>query len=139
MREESPMEALIRPGQDVERAKEVVVQKNITREDIILFCATVGLTAPSLSDPRKLQPLLQTFAAGPAWTAAARLVGSDSIQISSHLAFATPVEIGDTITAVAQAEEQRQGGALKIRLICRNQRGKLVLKGQINARPTRPA
>ena len=116
-------------GPHGERIKKAAVRKNITKEDIIQFCNTVGF-APSSLDSGQLQVLLQTLAMGPVWTAVARLVGSDSFQISSQVDFSTPVEIGDSITALVQAEERTKEGALNIRLICRNQRGELVLQAR---------
>ncbi|MFQ5990375.1 MAG: MaoC family dehydratase [Candidatus Methylomirabilales bacterium] len=114
--------------------KKSIFSKAITREDFAGFCHMIGLDDSSLGS-HVLHPLLETFAAGSAWEALSRLTGSDVIPLSSKLDFGAPIDIGDTITAVAEAEEQTDEGILKIHLLCRNQREELVLEGWAFALP----
>jgi acyl dehydratase len=72
---------------------------------------------------------MQTFATGTVWAALANLAGLNAIPVSSALEYAAPVEIGDTITAIAEAEERTREGSLKVRLYFQNHRGQLVAEG----------
>lgn len=108
--------------------KKSVFSRAITEQDVISICGTIGLDDSSLSF-HQLHPLLETFAAGSAWGALSKLTGSDVIPLSSKLYFSTPIEIGDTITAMAEEEERTNEGTLKVRLLCHNQRAELVLQG----------
>ena len=72
---------------------------------------------------------MQTFATGTVWAALANLAGFDAIPVSSALEYAAPVEIGDTITAIAEAEERTRKGSLKVHLCFQNHRGELVAEG----------
>ncbi|MFQ5572298.1 MAG: hypothetical protein ACE5G0_21690, partial [Rhodothermales bacterium] len=105
-----------------------VFSRTITREDVVGICQLMGLD-PCSPDSSTLRPLLQSFATGPAWTALANLAGFNAIPVSSALDFAAPVEIGDTITAIAEAEERTREGSLKVRLCFQNHRGELVAEG----------
>ncbi len=53
----------------------------------------------------------------------------NAIPVSSALEYAAPVEIGDTITAIAEKEERTREGSLKVRLFFQNHRGELVAEG----------
>lgn len=110
------------------KGKTSVSSRDITHEDVIGVCKLIDLD-PYSPELHQLHPLLQTFAAGSAWAALANLAGLDAIPASSGFDFATPVEIGDTITAIAEADEKTQEGLVKFRLRCQNQRGELVLEG----------
>ena len=83
--------------------------------------------------------MLETFAAGSAWGAVSKLAGSDVIPLSSKLDYGAPIDIGDTITAVAKAEERTNEGTLKVRLLCHNQRAELVLQGWALVIPAVPS
>ena len=105
-----------------------VFSRTITREDVVAICELMGLD-PCSSDSRHLRPLIQTFATGTVWAALANLAGFNAIPVSSALEYAAPVEIGDTITAIAAKEERTEVGPLKIRLFFQNHRGELVAEG----------
>ena len=114
--------------------KKSVYSKAITREDVTGICRMIGIDDSSLSCD-ELHPLLETFATGSAWTALSKLAGSDVIPLSSKLDYGAPIDIGDTITAVAEAEGRTNEGILKIRFLCKNQREELVLEGWAFALP----
>ncbi len=105
-----------------------VFSRTITCEDVVGICHLMGLD-PCSSDSRQLRPLMQTFATGTVWAALANLAGFNAIPVSSALEYAAPVEIGDTITAIAEAEERTRKGSLKVHLCFQNHRGELVAEG----------
>ncbi len=115
-------------SENLETRDTFVFSRTITREDVVGICQLMGLD-PSSPDASTLRPLLQTFATGPAWTALANLAGFNAIPVSRVLEYAAPVEIGDTITAIAEKEERTEVGALKVRLFFQNHRGELVAEG----------
>ncbi len=98
------------------------------REDVVGICQLMGLD-PSFPDSITLRPLMQTYATGTVWAALAKLAGFNAIPVSSALEYAAPVEIGDTITAIAEAEERTRKGSLKVHLCFQNHRGELVAEG----------
>jgi len=97
-------------------------------EDVVGMCHLMGLD-PCSPDSRQLRPLLQIFATGTAWAALRTSQAINAIPVSSALEYAAPVEIGDTITAIAEKEERTEVGALKVRLFFQNHRGELVAEG----------
>ena len=105
-----------------------VFSRTITREDVVGICQLMGLD-PWSPDSSTLRPLMQSFATGPAWTPLANLAGFNAIPVSSALEYAAPVEIGDTIAAIAEKEERTREGSLKVRLFFKNHRGELVAEG----------
>ena len=119
-------EIQIGPYEPVEEGNRATACKVINDQDIALLCETVGLDSSSI-DHCQLQPLLQILAAGAAWTAMTGRVALEAVQVSCQFDFATPIAVGDTITAVAVAEGRTSHGTRTVRLISRNQRGERIL------------
>ncbi len=67
-----------------------------------------------------------------------KLPGPGCLYVSQTLAFLAPVKIGDEITARAEVVEVISGKRLKLRTLCMNQRGEVVLEGEAIIVPPRP-
>ena len=115
-------------SENLETRDKFVFSRTITHEDVVRICQLVGLD-PWSPDSSTLRPLLQTFATGTVWAALTNLAGFNAIPVSSALEYAAPVEIGDTITAIAKREERTREGSLKVHLFFQNHRGELVAEG----------
>lgn len=59
-----------------------------------------------------------------------KLPGPGCLYLSQTLSFLAPVKIGDEITARAEVTEVISGRRLKLRTVCVNQRGEVVLEGE---------
>ncbi len=62
-------------------------------------------------------------------TALTRLTKGLFIYVSQDLRFTAPVHLGDTITATAEVIELLDRGRIRLRTVCTNQRGEMVLEG----------
>ncbi|MFW5786612.1 MAG: MaoC family dehydratase, partial [bacterium] len=68
-----------------------------------------------------------------------QLPGPGTIYVGQELSFTAPVRFGDTITATVTAEEKIKDRFLKLRTVCTNQNGEVVIDGCATVMPPRPA
>ena len=62
-------------------------------------------------------------------TALTRLTKGLFVYVSQDLRFTAPVHLGDTITAIVEVTELLDRGRIRLRTVCKNQRGETVLEG----------
>jgi 3-hydroxybutyryl-CoA dehydratase len=68
-----------------------------------------------------------------------KLPGPGAIYLSQTLRFTAPVRIGDTITASAEVIEKiEEKSRIRLRTICTNQDGKVVVEGEATTMLKRP-
>ena len=66
-----------------------------------------------------------------------KLPGKGTIYMGQELSFTKPVYIGDTITATVEAVEKIKDKILKLKTVCTNQNGDVVLDGVATVMPPR--
>jgi 3-hydroxybutyryl-CoA dehydratase len=64
-----------------------------------------------------------------------KLPGPGTIYIRQELNFRAPVRIGDTVTAVVEVMEKLERNLVKLKTICVNQEGTVVLDGEAIVSP----
>ena len=65
-----------------------------------------------------------------------RLPGPGTIYLGQELKFTKPVHIGDTVTATATVSEIiAEKNIVKLKTICTNQKGEVVIKGMATVMP----
>jgi 3-hydroxybutyryl-CoA dehydratase len=64
-----------------------------------------------------------------------RLPGPGTIYIRQELNFRAPVRIGDTVTAVVRVMEKLERNLIKLKTMCVNQEGTVVLDGEAIVSP----
>jgi len=65
-----------------------------------------------------------------------KLPGQGSIYVSQSVQFMRPVKIGDEITAKVEVFEKNDAkGNVKVKTICVNQHGKVVIRGEAVGKP----
>ncbi len=114
-------------------------EKTITETDIYLFAGVTGDINPAHVNERYAS---NTFFKGriahgmlSAGLVSAvlgmQLPGPGTIYMGQTLSFTAPVHAGDTIKAIAEVEElNREKNIVKLKTICENQDGIIVLKGE---------
>lgn len=122
------------------------ITRVVEEADVAAFVAAVGDHNPVHSDPRyaATTPFAEPIAPG-IFTAGlisavigTRLPGPGAIYLSQSLKFMKPVKAGDTITTRAEIVEViRERNRIRIRTVCRNQRGEEVLSGEAWVMPSR--
>jgi len=122
------------------------ITRVVEEADVAAFVEAVGDHNPVHSDPRyaATTPFEEPIAPG-IFTAGlisavigTRLPGPGAIYLSQSLKFMRPVKAGDTITARAEiVEVVRERNRVRIRTVCRNQRGEDVLVGEAWVMPSR--
>jgi 3-hydroxybutyryl-CoA dehydratase len=122
--------------------------KTVTEADVHFFAAVSGDLGPQYVNAvyarttehgeRVAHPML---VASMAAAAVSRLVRAGFGSESWEFRTASPVRFGDTITAMAEVvEKDGERGRLKLRAVCENQRGEVVLEGtSIQVPIARPA
>jgi len=122
------------------------ITRRASEGDIAGFVEAVGDYNPVHSDPDYAAGTVfrQPIAPG-IWTAGlisavigTRLPGPGAIYLSQSLKFLKPVMVGDEITArVEVLEANREKNRMRLRTVCRNQRGEEVLTGEALVMPPR--
>ena len=69
---------------------------------------------------------------------ATQLPGPGTIYVQQTLNFLAPVQIGDTITAMVEVFEKQKKKKVRMKTVCVNQEGQLVLDGEALVSPPRP-
>lgn len=68
-----------------------------------------------------------------------RLPGPGTVYIKQELSFLAPARIGDTVTAYAEVVEiDAERNRVRLRTLCRNQDGKVLVDGQATVSPPKP-
>lgn len=116
--------------------------KTLSESDIYLFAGITGDTHPIHTNAeyakttpygeRLVHGILST---GLASAATAMLLGASPggyLLVGVNIRYTAPVKIGDTITAIAEVAEKRDDKKLvRVRAQCVNQKGEVVLEGDI--------
>jgi acyl dehydratase len=120
--------------------------REVTQGDILKFVESVGDRNPVHSDRAfaAITPFREPIAPG-IWTAGlisavigTQLPGPGTIYMTQELRFLRPVKPGDSITArVEVVEILRERNRVRLRTMCRNQRGEDVLAGEAWVLPTK--
>jgi len=67
-----------------------------------------------------------------------QLPGPGSIYMQQTLSFLAPVHMGDTVTARVEVVEKMDKKKVRLKTICLNQDGVIVLEGEALVSPPRP-
>jgi 3-hydroxybutyryl-CoA dehydratase len=130
----------------LEIGEKASIRKTFTESDVYSFAQISGDTNPlhidkeyasgSLFRERVVHGMLTAGLISA--VLGTHLPGVGSIYLSQSLRFTAPVKFGDTIEAevevVAKIEEKKQ---VRLRTICRNQRGQTVIDGEALVMPPR--
>ena len=111
--------------------------KTITEADVYLFAGITGDVAPHHVNAEYARTTRfgeriahGMLTASLVSAALSRLVSPGAISESHEFRFTAPVRFGDTITATVEViEKDVQRKRLKLRTVCTNQRGEVVLDG----------
>ena len=115
------------------------VTRQITESDVFRFAEVSGDRNPIHLDPEYArQTIFKERIAHGMLTASlistvlgTRLPGLGSIYLSQTLAFKAPVKLGDVIEAEVEVIEKIPGkNRLRLRTVCRNQDGTVVIDGE---------
>ncbi len=130
----------------IEEGDEAEIVRVAAERDIAGFVDAVGDDNPIHSDPAYAadSTFKERIAPG-IWTAGlisavigTRLPGPGTIYVSQDLRFLRPVKLGDAIRARVQViETSRERNRVRLRTVCRNQRGEEVLTGEALVMPSR--
>jgi len=120
--------------------------KQITESDVLLFAEVTGDKNPIHLDPEYArQSRFKERIAHGMLTASLisavlgnRLPGPGNIYVSQSLEFKAPVKLGDVITAEVEVIEKiPERNRVRLRTVCRNQDGTVVLEGEAVVLPRR--
>ena len=121
--------------------------KTVSESDIYLYAGVTGDFNPAhVNEDYAKKTFFKTriahgmLSAGFISTAiGTKLPGTGSIYIQQNLSFLAPVRIGDTITARVEVVEVMTGkNRVRLKTVCVNQEGTLVLDGQAVVSPPKP-
>ena len=130
----------------IEEGDEAEIVRVAAERDIAGFVDAVGDDNPIHSDPAyAADSMFKERIAPGIWTAGlisavigTRLPGPGTIYVSQDLRFLRPVKLGDAIRARVQViETSRERNRVRLRTVCRNQRGEEVLTGEALVMPSR--
>ncbi len=122
------------------------ITRRVSDGDIAEFVDAVGDYNPVHSDPAYAAGTVFKEPIAPGiWTAGlisavigTRLPGPGAIYLSQSLKFLKPVMVGDVVTArVEVLETNQEKNRMRLRTVCRNQRGEEVLTGEALVMPSK--
>lgn len=122
--------------------------KTVSESDVYLYAGLTGDFNPAhINEPYAEKTFFKTRIAHgmlPAGFISAilgtRLPGPGTIYIGQTLNFTAPVQIGDTITASAEvAEIMADKNRIRLKTVCENQNGVIVLDGEAVVSPPKKA
>jgi acyl dehydratase len=131
---------------EIQEGDEAEIVRVAAERDIAGFVDAVGDDNPIHSDPAyAADSMFKERIAPGIWTAGlisavigTRLPGPGTIYVSQELKFVRPVKLGDAIRARVQVvETNRERNRVRLRTVCRNQRGEDVLTGEAVVMPSR--
>ena len=132
--------------QELQVGQSARFSKTVSEADVYLFAGISGDLNPAHVDEEFAQKtFFKTRIAHGMLTASfistiigTMLPGPGSIYIRQEVNFLKPVQIGDTVTAVAEvAEVMTDSKRVRLKTFCTNQRGEIVLDGQAIVSPPR--
>jgi 3-hydroxybutyryl-CoA dehydratase len=132
--------------QELQVGQSARFSKTVTEADVYLFAGISGDLNPAHVDEEfAKKTFFKTRIAHGMLTASfistiigTMLPGPGSIYIRQEVNFLKPVQIGDTVTAVAEvAEVMTDSKRVRLKTFCTNQRGEIVLDGQAIVSPPR--
>ena len=132
--------------QELQVGQSARFSKTVTEADVYLFAGISGDLNPAHVDEEfAKKTFFKTRIAHGMLTASfistiigTMLPGPGSIYIRQEVNFLKPVQIGDTVTAVAEvAEVMTDSKHVRLQTFCTNQRGEIVLDGQAIVSPPR--
>ena len=124
---------------DIELGEEASLTKTISESDVYLFAGITGDLNPAHinAEYMKTTPFKQRLVHGVLTTGlisaalAMKLPGPGGILLAINMKFTAPVFFGDTITAkVKLTEKNIDKNRLKLKTICQNQNGQIVVDGE---------
>lgn len=119
--------------------------KTITESDVYTYAGITGDLNPAhINEVEAGKGIFKTRVAHGMLTAGLisavlgmQLPGPGTIYLGQELKFTKPVYFGDTITAKVEVAEIVKEKILKIKTICTNQKGEIVLEGMATVMPPR--
>ncbi len=121
--------------------------KTITESDVYLYAGIIGDLNPAhINETAAQKGMFGRRIAHGMLTAGLvsavlgmQLPGEGTIYMGQELSFKKPVYFGDTITATVEAVEKIKDKILKLKTICTNQDGEVVLEGMATVLPPKKA
>ena len=121
--------------------------KTITESDVYLYAGIIGdLNSAHINETAAQKGMFGKRIAHGMLTAGLvsavlgmQLPGEGTIYMGQELSFKKPVYFGDTITATVEAVEKNKDKILKLKTICTNQDGEVVLEGMATVLPPKKA
>lgn len=119
--------------------------KTITESDVYTYAGITGDLNPAhINEVEAGKGIFKTRVAHGMLTAGLisavlgmQLPGPGTIYLGQELKFTKPVYFGDTITAKVEVAEIVKEKILKMKTICTNQKGEIVLEGMATVMPPR--
>ena len=133
---------MIKQGKTIDQidiGQKASMRKTITEADVATFAQISGDTNPVHLDAEyAATTIFKERVAHGILTAGlisavlgTRLPGVGSIYLSQSLKFVAPVKLGDTIEAEAEVVEKlEERNRVRLRTVCRNQSGQVVIEGE---------
>jgi len=141
-------EVIIMKGKTMDQIKigdSASFTKTITESDVYTYAGITGDLNPAhINEVEAGKGIFKTRVAHGMLTAGLisavlgmQLPGPGTIYLGQELKFTKPVYFGDTITAKVEVAEIVKEKILKMKTICTNQKGEIVLEGMATVMPPR--